>query len=307
MKEKETFEMKLSICVVTMNRAEQLREALESCLACALPEKTEFVIIDNASVDHTEQVVHEVMDDCGYEFYYEKLAKNLGVGGGRNYAYGKARGDYVYMLDDDAVIDCEGQADFFLRAVKILDQNSQIVTLTTQIYDTAWKQNRVSIGKSELSEGIFKCFMFCGGSHFLRTSFYKKDPYLSNLYGYEELPPSLLAADAGKHNAVCPDLRVIHKPLIDKWNWDDSKNNNLLIREIALPYAIKRRMYPAIVAPFLWLAKRKRIKKHTAKIPNAKQKVNEMVDSFGKEYVIPNKIRLSTVCQLYKDFRLSIF
>ena len=44
--------MDLSICVVTMNRANQLKEALESCLACELPIKTEFVIIDNASCDN---------------------------------------------------------------------------------------------------------------------------------------------------------------------------------------------------------------------------------------------------------------
>jgi len=51
----------------------------------------------------------------------------------------------------------------------------------------------------------------------------------------------------------------------------------------------------------------KKISLKAMTLSNAKQKVNEMVDSFGKEYVIPNKIRLSTVCQLYKDFRLSIF
>ena len=52
--------MKLSICVVTMNRANQLSEALQSCLLCELPRETEFVIIDNASTDHTEQVVKEI-------------------------------------------------------------------------------------------------------------------------------------------------------------------------------------------------------------------------------------------------------
>ena len=48
---------KLSIGVVTMNRAAQLKEALESCLACQLPAKTEFIIIDNASTDNTEEIV----------------------------------------------------------------------------------------------------------------------------------------------------------------------------------------------------------------------------------------------------------
>ena len=51
--------MKLSIAVVTMNRSIQLIEALDSCLTCNLPNDTEFVIIDNASTDDTEQKVKE--------------------------------------------------------------------------------------------------------------------------------------------------------------------------------------------------------------------------------------------------------
>ena len=47
----------LSIVVITMNRREQLLEALESCLYSKLPEKTEFIIIDNHSTDNTGEVV----------------------------------------------------------------------------------------------------------------------------------------------------------------------------------------------------------------------------------------------------------
>ena len=54
-----TAEYELSVCVITMNRAEQLKEALESCVACKLPEKTEFVVLDNASTDDTELKVEE--------------------------------------------------------------------------------------------------------------------------------------------------------------------------------------------------------------------------------------------------------
>ena len=112
--------MKLSICVITMNRAAQLREALGSCLACELPAETEFVVIDNASTDHTEQVVREILDASGYPYYYEKLSKNIGAGGGRNYAYEKACGEYVYGLDDDATIAFDKDSRFFMRAVEIL-------------------------------------------------------------------------------------------------------------------------------------------------------------------------------------------
>lgn len=95
----------LSIVVITWNRSKQLAEALGSCFACDLPEDTEFVIIDNASTDDTEAVVSSLFKNYQYDFYYEKMSENLGVGKGRNYAYLKSHGKYVYFLDDDAYID----------------------------------------------------------------------------------------------------------------------------------------------------------------------------------------------------------
>ena len=61
---------KLTIGIVTMNREEQLEEALYSCLRTNLPNKTEFVVIDNASTDNTEKVVKEILTNSGYEYYY---------------------------------------------------------------------------------------------------------------------------------------------------------------------------------------------------------------------------------------------
>ena len=299
--------MKLSICVITMNRALQLKEALESCLSCELPPETEFVIIDNASTDNTEQMVHETLRESGYSYYYEKLAENLGVGGGRNYAYEKARGDYAYMLDDDAVVDSNNDSSFFIRAIEIMDQNPRAVTLTTQIYDTSWKSNRVEEGGPQVGEGIFKCQMFCGGSHFLRKSFYISEPYLPNKYGYEEIPPSLHAMDAGKMNVFCPSLLIIHKPAVNKWDWDDEKNHALLVKGIALPYAIKKMMYPRAFLPLLFLAHQQRIKKYMMDVPNAKDRVEDAVRIFCKEYPIKQKISFLTVVKMFFDFRLGIF
>ena len=299
--------MKLSICVITMNRAAQLKEALESCLACDLPRDTEFVIVDNASTDDTEQTVHATLKDCGYSYLYEKLSENLGVGGGRNYAYSKVGGEYMYMMDDDAVIDTDKNPDFFVRAVEILDQESRIVTLTTQIYDTVWLKNRVDIVEPQLLPNVYKCQMFCGGSHFLRKSFYTDPPYLHNKYGYEEIPPSLRAINAGKLNVFTPDLLVIHKPVINKWNWDDEKNHELLIKGIALPYAIKKMMYPKIVSPILNLAIARRISIYLNNIDDAKVKVKTMARSFLLEFPIREKMKLSTIFQMIRDFGLATF
>ena len=298
---------KLSIAVITMNRARQLTEAIESCLRCGLPEETEFVIIDNASTDETEQAVHKMAESCKYHIHYEKLPENLGVGGGRNYAYEKSMGEYVYVLDDDAVIDYENNPDFFMRALSVFEDFSDVVTLTTQIYDTAWKSDRVAPDGKEFAPGLYKLLMFYGGSHFLRKSFFTAPPYLPNKYGYEEIPPSLRAMSAKKINAYIPALRVIHKPAINKWDWGEEKNQALLIKGHAIPFAIKKMMYPGVARPLLHLANARRRKLYLRDVPDAKVKIRAAARQFIAEYPIKEKISLATLCRMFKDFKLSIF
>lgn len=296
----------LTISVITMNRALQLKEAIESCLACNLPENTEFVIIDNASTDNTKDAVYEILENSGYKFYYEKLSENLGVGGGRNYAFGKANGKYIYLMDDDAVIS-EDNKDFFIKAVEFFEQHSDIVTLTTQIYDTAWKANRLDDGKSQVYDGLYPCKMFCGGSHFLRKDFFKSSPYLNNKYGYEEIPPSLYAADAGKENVFCPDLLIVHKPAVDKWDKSAKENIRISIIDCATPYALKKMIYPRVFGVFLRIAYSKRCNLYLGEHEGAKKQADDLVKNIIKEYRGLKKIKIKTVLREYKKFGISVF
>ncbi len=299
--------MILTIGVVTMNRSAQLREALESCLACKLPKDTEFVIIDNASTDDTEQTVKAVLEHCGYSYYYEKLPKNIGAGAGRNMYFAKAQGAFLYGMDDDAVIDVAHNPDFFLRAIEIMENNPKIGALATQIFDIAWDDNRQVIQGSEIAPGIYKSKMFSGGSHFLRTAVFSKPPYLPNKYGYEELPPSLHVMDMGMFNAFCPSLLAIHKPAVNKWNWSDEKNHNLLINECAIPYAIKKMMYPMVFRPLLHLAFVMRCRKHLKQVPDGNTRVKAAIQEMYNKYRIYEKVKVVTVLCMAKDFGLSVF
>lgn len=298
-------EIKLSIAVITMNRAEQLKEALESCLACELPIETEFVIIDNASTDNTEEVVKETLENSGYSYYYEKMNENLGVGGGRNYAFTKAQGEYFYSLDDDAVISPKNK-NFFLDAVEIF-KDERFITLTTQIYDEAWEDNRVENNGAAISNKCKTCFSFCGGSHFLRKSFFEGVPYIPNKYGYEELLPSFKVYDKGKKNAFCGELLVVHKPKVNKWDYSNKGNQVILEQAFALPYAIKKMMYPLIFRPILYLGYKARCKKYFASNKELKKKANKMVKDTVKNYRIKYKMKVKSVIKMYREFGLTVF
>lgn len=295
----------LSICVVTMNRANQLKEALESCVRCNLPEKTEFVIIDNASTDNTEEIVRDFFGLYKYSYYYEKLPENLGVGGGRNYAFNKSSGEYFYMLDDDAVID-ETDPEFFYTAIDVFRKYDKIISLSTQIYDTKWGKDRVSVYGEELYEDVFDSYMVFGGSHFLRNSFFEKDPYFGNKYGYEEIVTTMRIADAGCFNAVMPKLKVIHKPLVDRWDYEKEENHRVLISAYATPYSIRKMLYPRIFTPILFLFYTLRKTKY---IENkaVRKKANEQCRKMLKEYKIEQKIKIKTVIKEYKKFGMAIF
>ena len=297
--------MKLSIAVVTMNRATQLIEALQSCVASMLPSDTQFVIIDNASTDHTEHVINRFFEENPYEYYYEKLPQNIGCGNGRNYAYLKSKGDYVYFMDDDAYIDSKCN-DFFIRAIEIFEENKNIASLTTQIYDLAWNKNRVLAGGPVIDKNVRHCMILCGGSHFLSRHFLgDTNPYFPNKYGYEEILPSLRIVDAGYMNAFVEWLCVIHNPLVNKWDYSIKNNEHLLVKGIAIPRAMKSKYYPIITIPFIYIAFLLRSIKYLNR--NQRKLAVQMVDEFCHSYEFGDRISLRTIVRMYMNFGFSIF
>lgn len=97
----------LSICIPTYNRATYLKDALESIFIQLTPELSqavEVVVADNASSDHTEQVVREFADKID-RLAYIKNPENVGFDGNVNIAVRAASGEYCWYLgDDDAII-----------------------------------------------------------------------------------------------------------------------------------------------------------------------------------------------------------
>jgi len=84
----------ISICVLTYNRCESLRELLAEIVPLS-DESTEIIVVDNHSEDETSAFMSSQNN-----VRYFRTSANIGASG-RNVAFENARGSIIICLDDD--------------------------------------------------------------------------------------------------------------------------------------------------------------------------------------------------------------
>lgn len=300
--------MKLSICVITMNRADQLIEAIQSCIDSVLPSETEFVVLDNASTDDTAKNIEAFANEHPeYKVNYCFSPENLGVGGGRAKAFELATGDITYFLDDDAVIADDSKAEFFIKSLSVFEKNPEIASLTTNIYDEKLERDRYVYETGVTVGGLPIIFSFLGGSHFLRKEYFDMPLYFNIKYGSEEDYPSIVAQDKGYFNVFDKDICIIHKPKANKWVDGSDTMKNVLINGTANVYATKRILYPVLVRPVLWAGYMARCLKYLKPYPGAISSANKAVKCLVKENKGIKKIKFKTIIKFLKQYKLSAF
>jgi GT2 family glycosyltransferase len=113
---------RLSVVILTYNRANELRRTLEHMLA--LPEQPAIVVVDNASTDSTATLVRERFPDVTLI----SLEKNIGAAA-RNAGVQQVRTPYVAFADDDSWW-APGSLE---EATHILDTYPQLGALCSRI------------------------------------------------------------------------------------------------------------------------------------------------------------------------------
>lgn len=86
---------KVSVIIPTYNRAELLKEAVDSVLAQTFRD-FELLVVDDGSTDHTR----ELLKGCGDHITY-LFQENQGVSSARNLGIRSSKGAYVALLDSD--------------------------------------------------------------------------------------------------------------------------------------------------------------------------------------------------------------
>ena len=90
----------ISIIIVSFNTRELLRECLQAVYAQVQDTAFEVIIVDNASHDGSPAMVRE----CFPEVQLLALDDNRGFGGGNNAGVAAARGEFVFLLNSDAIL-----------------------------------------------------------------------------------------------------------------------------------------------------------------------------------------------------------
>jgi len=85
-----------SVAIATFNRADYLKESIDSVLSQTVQD-FEVVVVDDGSSDHTQDVLSDI-DDKRVRFFKQK---NAGVATARNRLVSECRSDFIVVHDDD--------------------------------------------------------------------------------------------------------------------------------------------------------------------------------------------------------------
>ena len=100
--------MYITIVICTYNRSDTIIECLQSLVQCDSSDcDLEILIIDNNSSDGTVQKIQSfILKNSHFNIKLYKEIKQ-GLSYARNVGIQNAKGDFIFFLDDDAIIDAK--------------------------------------------------------------------------------------------------------------------------------------------------------------------------------------------------------
>jgi len=91
----------LSVIICTYNRADLLKQVLESLRSQTLPQSEfEIILIDDGSSDNTREIVESFQSCLPLKYFYQR---NAGLASAKNHGIFAAHGRIVLFLDDDDI------------------------------------------------------------------------------------------------------------------------------------------------------------------------------------------------------------
>jgi glycosyltransferase involved in cell wall biosynthesis len=321
----------VSIIIPTYNRADLIRETLDSVLAQTY-QNWECIIVDDGSTDNTDEVVGEyVLKDQRFKYYHRPDEHLPGGNGARNYGFKMSKGEYVNWLDsDDLLINT-----YIKNQVKnIVSQKADVSICDLKLFST-----HKSITKKWLSDAWKNSTYeeFCEGYVMFRFGittpcFFYKKTFLKKLKLFEE---SLKRSQ--EYEFFCriflvhkPKYKTLNKPLVLyrqhqgnklqelKSGQSDKVISGLLAKKMVIDYAktsftISSKMQDYFIADaltYLQYYKTDNVKRHVEDILNAMVVKNAdwLIKRYQElsEYLGPIKLKSKEIKLLEKKLPITL-
>lgn len=199
--------MKVSVVVLTWNRVNLLKEALDAILEQTYKD-FEVLVIDNESTDNTEGYVKSIPDER-VKYYKNANGGNLSVN--RNFGIAHASGDYVAFCDDDDI----WLPDKLQTQINCIKQNSDCLFCATNtfFYDS---ETRGKKSATSLKDHVYTFNDFFIGNKAPFSSVLINKSLVSELGGFDEDPNIFTVEDYDMWLRVTKktNLYYIGKPLV---------------------------------------------------------------------------------------------
>ncbi len=209
--------LSVSVAILTWNRRQQVKKAIESVLNQTY-KPTEIVVVDSASIDGTVDSLLATYD----EIKVIRLHRNLGCPEGRNVAMANCTGDIIYALDDDGWL----APNTLETCVSRFASNPKVGVVACRILPPDEKSSTAT--PDSLSE------TFSGGASAIRRQALEKCGYYPSDFfrQAEEGDLSLRLFDVGYTVLRCPEAVMFHERSPEnrrnKWFYYYSCRNELL-------------------------------------------------------------------------------
>lgn len=212
----------VSVVILSYNRPDYLRQALDSLLVQTCP-PAEIIVVDNHSPKSAE-VARVVEQYRGVKLL--KSAINLGYAGGMNRGIREATGRYTYLTEDDIVLD----KDCIRQLLEYMEKHNGTELGSPVMYNRGAGTIRCAGGEVALG-GIYRRRTYDerdletgkfaqpfdvsyvdGATMFARTSFLQgSNGFREEFFMYvEAVEFCVRVAQAGKKMTVVPDAKVYH-------------------------------------------------------------------------------------------------
>jgi GT2 family glycosyltransferase len=197
----------ISVVMLTWNRKDDLAEAIDSVLV-QQGVSYEIIVVDNASTDGTRELIQSRYP----QIRYIRLPYNLGVSG-RNFGMANARGELVFLLDDDVVLP---DPHLLATAYQYFQKDAALGVLFGARFN--YFDGRIEDGVSTQNpdhnwSNPCYTYNFRGGAEFIRRRVLEEIGYFDPLFfrEKEERDLSMRVLARGSRILYVPSLAVRHK------------------------------------------------------------------------------------------------